>query len=136
MYNYREAMKEDVLQAIREGYTLTDYTDRNDLEERLNDDLWIDDAVTGNASGSYYCNAWKAREAVTDDGAEYLREAVSEFGISAEEIGKHFINEDWEWIDVTIRCYLLGQAIAEALDELEEDRAFASEETNEEEPTD
>ena len=35
-----------------------------------------------------------------------------------EDIGKHFISQDWEWFDVTIRCYLLGQAIAEVLEEM------------------
>ncbi len=29
-----------------------------------------------------------------------------------------------EWADVTIRCYLLGSAISEVLDELESDGVF------------
>ena len=62
MYNYLDAMKEDVLTAIRENYTLSDYENREELEERLNDDLWIDDAVTGNASGSYTFNSARAAE--------------------------------------------------------------------------
>ena len=36
-------------------------------------------------------------------------------------------------MDVTIRCYLLRQAIASVLDDLEEDGAFEEEEEEEEE---
>lgn len=36
-------------------------------------------------------------------------------------------------MDVTIRCYLLGQAITAVLDDLEEDGAFEEEEEEEEE---
>lgn len=32
-----------------------------------------------------------------------------------------FLSEDWEKMDVTIRCYLLGQAIAEVLDDMGEE---------------
>ena len=41
-----------------------------------------------------------------------------EFGTSASDIGEKFLDEDWEYFDVSIRCYLLGQAISEVLDEL------------------
>ena len=36
-------------------------------------------------------------------------------------------------MDVTIRCYLLGQAITAVLDDLEEEGAFEEEEEEEEE---
>lgn len=114
MYNYLENIKNDVLTAINDNYDLSEFSSRDELEERLNDDLWIDDAVTGNASGSYYCNAWKAEEAIAHNW-DILAEALTEFGqcdINPIECGA-------EWCDVTIRCYLLGQAISDALDELE-----------------
>ena len=119
MYNYLDAMKEDVLQAIRENYTLSDYENRDELEERLNDDLWMYDSVTGNASGSYTCNAYRAAEYVQEDGEEYARELIQEFGLDAETVANHLF--DWEYWDVSIRCYLLGQAISAALDDLEEE---------------
>lgn len=121
MYNYLDAMKKDVLQAIRENYTLSDYDDRDELEQVLNDDLWIDDSVTGNASGSYTFNSARAEEYVRADGIEYLREAISEWCIDAETVAEKFLNEEWEYFDVTIRCYLLGQAISAALDDIEEE---------------
>lgn len=128
MYNYLEAMKADVWEAIKENYNVKDYEDREEMEQTLNDELWTDDNVTGNGSGSYTFDNYKAREYVIADGIEYVSDMCSEFGIEAEEIGKRFINEDWEWMDVSIRCYLLGQAISEVLDEMEEEGAFNKEE--------
>ena len=63
-YNYMEAMKEDIKEYINNEVNLKDFTDRDELEEKLNEDLWVEDSVTGNASGSYYCNSWKAEEAI------------------------------------------------------------------------
>lgn len=119
-YNYLEALKEDIRQAIEEGYNLDEYRgNREELEQKLNDDLWIDDSVTGNASGSYTFNSYKAMEYVKDN-LNLVSEMASEFCVSHDEIGEHFLNEDWEYFDVSIRCYLLGQAINEVLDEIEE----------------
>ena len=123
-YNYLESIKEDVKEYINNEITLKDFTDREELEQKLNDDLWIEDSVTGNASGSYYCNAWKAEEALAHNW-DVLEEALEEFGCEENPIEKGA-----EWCDVTIRCYLLGQAIAEVLEEMEEEleEAFADDE--------
>lgn len=113
-YNYLENMVKDVLVAIKDNYDMNDYADRDEMEQVLYDDLWIDDAVTGNASGSYYCNAWAAENALAHNW-DLLQEALETF--SCEDINP--IARGSEWCDVTIRCYLLGQAIAVALDQLE-----------------
>ena len=89
---------------------------RDEFAERLNDDLWIDDSVTGNASGSYYCNTRKAEEALAHN-LDLLGEALREFGCGPE----YLIEKGAEAADVTIRCYLLYSAISEALDILEEE---------------
>ena len=123
-YNYLESIKEDVKEYINNEITLKDFTDREELEQKLNDDLWVEDSVTGNASGSYYCNAWKAEEALAHNW-DVLEEALAEFGCEGNPIEKGA-----EWCDVTIRCYLLGQAITEVLEEMEEEleEAFADDE--------
>lgn len=118
MYNYLEAVTADVVEYIKDKITLTDYESREELEEALNDELWTADSVTGNASGSYYCNAWKAEEALAHNW-DLLAEALTEFG----QDGTDVLKQGAEAMDVTIRCYLLGQAIAEALEELEEELA-------------
>ena len=122
-YNYLEAMTEDIKDYIRNDAEL-DANDllynRSDLEEKLHDDLWVNDSVTGNASGSYFCNTYKSKECVLDN-MDLLKEMCQEFGTGAETIGQKFLDDEWEWMDVSIRCYLLGQAISEALDEIEEE---------------
>lgn len=119
MYNYLEAITDDVRDYIKYEIDLDEWKgNRDGLEERLNDDLFISDSVTGNASGSYYCNAWKAEEALAHNW-DLLAEALREFG----QDGTDILEQGPEAMDVTIRCYLLGQAIAEALDELDEELA-------------
>ena len=115
-YNYYEAVKEDVLQYIRENIDFTDYSDIDELSEKLFDDCWIDDGVTGNASGSYYCNSWKAEEALAHNW-DLLVEALREFGGDCTNI----LDAGAEAMDVTIRCYVLSSCIADALDEIEEE---------------
>lgn len=130
-YDYLSEMKNDVLAAIRDQYSLADYENRDELEQVLNDELWIDDGVTGNASGSYTFNSSRAQEYVSDN-MDLLKEALAEFCEDAATTAEHFLNEDWEYFDVTIRCYLLGQAISEALDEIGDDE-YSPEEAEEEE---
>lgn len=51
MYDYREAMTEDVKQWITDEVDLADWTeDRVGLEQQLNDDLWTADSVTATAA--------------------------------------------------------------------------------------
>ena len=118
-YNYMEAVADDVRDYIENEIDLTEWKgNRDGLEEKLNDDLWVCDSVTGNASGSYYCNSWKAEEALAHNW-DLLAEALTQFG----QDGTDVLKEGAEVMDVTIRCYLLGQAIAEVLDDLEEELA-------------
>lgn len=117
MYNYLEAVTADVREYITNEIDLDEWKgNRDGLEEKLNDELWTDDSVTGNASGSYYCNSYKAEEALAHNW-DLLAEALEEFG----QDGTDVLKQGAEAMDVTIRCYLLGQAIAEALNELEEE---------------
>lgn len=124
MYDYREAMTENVKQWITDEINLADWTeDREGLEQQLNDDLWTADSVTGNGSGSYTFNRVQASLYVLDN-MDLLQEAIDEFVIDLATVGDKFISEDWEWFDVTIRCYLLGSVISEVLDEMKENGDF------------
>lgn len=117
-YNYLESIKADVLEYINNEIDLTDYESKDDLYESLHDDLWIEDSVTGNGSGSYTFCRQTAKEYVTENMEECI-EALKEFCVEAETVAERFLSEDWEYFDVTIRCYLLGQAIGEVLEEIE-----------------
>lgn len=63
-YNYMEAVKEDVKNYIDCEINFADFDSLEELEEKLNDELWTEDSVTGNASGSYYCNSYRAEESI------------------------------------------------------------------------
>lgn len=116
-YDYSSNVKDDIRTAIEERYSEDDIIerlseDRDDFHNELHDELFLDDSVTGNASGSYTFSRWKAEENLCHN-MDLLEEALSEFGM---DLG------DWkgaEWADVTIRCYLLGQCLSEVLDDLE-----------------
>ena len=114
-YDYLEQVTSDTKNAILERMDEWEFNDRDELEQVVNDELWTDDSVTGNASGSYYCNAWKAEEALCHNW-DLMADAIAEFGGDTD-----ILQQGAEACDVTIRCYLLGQAIGAALDELEEE---------------
>lgn len=132
MYDYREAVKSDVLEYIRNEIDFSEFDTLDELEEKLNDDLWTVDSVTGNGSGSYTFNRWTAKEYVVG-GMDELKEVLHEFGTSSETVAEKFLDEDWEYFDVTIRCYLLGECIAAALEELEDEFNEAHEDEEDEE---
>lgn len=115
MYDYKEEVKNDVLQYIRDEVDLSAFDDMEELEEYLNKALWIEDSVTGNASGSYTFSTWEAEENICHN-LDLLAEALEEFGQSLD-----ILKDGAEAADVAIRCYLLAGAIAEALEEIEEE---------------
>lgn len=116
MYNYLKNVTNDAKQAILENLENWNFSDREELEEIANDNLWTDDSVTGNASGSYTFSTLQAEENLCHN-LDELEDACDEFG---QDIGEA-VKQGAEYCDVTIRCSLLGQAISAALDELEEE---------------
>ena len=116
IYDYREAVKEDIKNYLEEnGISLNAFGCRDRAFEKLYDDLWIADSVTGNTSGSYTFNAWRAEEYLRHN-TDLLGEALSEFGGSFEDLRRGA-----EFCDVSIRCYLLSECLSEVLDELFEE---------------
>lgn len=111
-YNYLEAVKADVRDVLGE-YEREEDEPLGAYRERLYVDLWTDDSVTGNGSGSYTFNSAKAREFVLG-GIEQVVEACQEFGV---DLGERVEAGKWEDLDVTARCYYLGQAINEVVTE-------------------
>lgn len=109
-YNYRDEMYNDVLEAVKE-YDLSQFEDIEECEEKLNENLYIQDTVTGNASGSYFCNAYAAEEAICHN-LDILEEALEEFGEDWNDAFKYGA----ESADILIRCYLLGEIIADVLE--------------------
>lgn len=118
-YNYREEMKKDVRGYIKYEIIISDYRDRDKLEEHLNNILWASD-VTGNSNGSYTFSTYKAQEYIMHN-LELVIDAYKEFGHDSLPFSDL---ENPEAIDVTIRCYLLGEVIAEVLDDMESNGEF------------
>ena len=118
MYDYKNAVKEDVKEWITTSYDEEEIreklSDRDGWEEELNDILWTEDSVTGNGSGSYTFNRERAGEYLAGNFDE-LADAIDEYGGDFEDV----IRRGEEACDVTIRCYYLSGAISDALDELE-----------------
>lgn len=106
-YDYFETMKEDIREYLKN-------TDERDFDV-LYDDMFVDDSITGNASGSYTFSTWQAEENLTHN-LDLLKKALEEFGGNYGEA----LEKGSEYCDVTIRCYLLGQALQEVLEEIEE----------------
>lgn len=115
-YNYKEAVKNDVKQYIEEGIDYQDYESTEELKDYLNDTLQNDGGVTRNCSNSYTCSAWQAQEYLCHN-LDILAEALEQTGQ-----GLTALHEGAESCDVIIRRYVLGEAIDQALRELDVER--------------
>lgn len=111
-YNYRETMYSDIMDYIKWNNCELDY-------EKLYDDLWTEDSVTGNASGSYTFSSWEAEENLCHNQG-LLQEALEEFGYGGT-CNTFIFDKGAEWCDVIIRCYLLGEVLREVINDLEEE---------------
>lgn len=117
MNNYFNQVKEDIKTWMQDNdWKIDTEADLDEIAEELDEALWCEDSVTGNGSGSYTFDREEAKENVLND-METVAEALKEFCVPAEEIGERFLAEDWEYLDVTARCYVLNQAIWEVLEE-------------------
>lgn len=126
-YDYLSAVESDVREYIGNNVNFHDYSDLDEMKEDLNEKLFVDDSVTGNASGSYTFNAWKAEEYLCHN-LDLLAEANEEFGGSSD-----ILSDGAEMCDVTIRCYLLGQAIENVAPDMWQDWEDSQEDSDEEE---
>lgn len=105
-YDYKKAVKEDALDALYDYDEAQEIEDVDDLADFIQDNLFDADSVTGNGSGSYTFDSKKAKEYVLAN-FDLLRESADEFG-SKDQYADWFFDENWEALDVSIRCYVLG----------------------------
>lgn len=116
-YDYYANVKDDVLTYINDEIRPGEFWDRDELESHLNDELFCDDSVTGNGCGSYTCNKSQAKEYVLDN-TDLLKESIEGFD-SKDKLIDWFFDDEYESMDVAIRCYVLGSCITDALDEID-----------------
>ena len=113
-YDYRQQVKSDILNFIKNNnINFKDFNNLSKLKEYIKYKVWNEDCVTGVGSSSYFCDGYKAEEAVAHNW-DLLKEAVEAFGYYNVNV----IEKGPEWADLTIRCYLLDECIEEVLKEI------------------
>ena len=78
-YDYHENIKDDCVTAIKEylGYHDVKGMSKETLKEKFRDAFWVDDSVTGNASGSYTFSSYEAEQNIAGNW-DLLGEAMTE----------------------------------------------------------
>ena len=110
LQDYRNQVEDDVLDFANDckGYC--------DSIDKFRDEAFLSDQVTGNASGSYTFNTYQAEENIKhllfDD---ELLEMFQEYGYDRIPLEKGA-----EFIDVSIRCFLVDEVINKNIDEISE----------------
>ena len=122
-YDYNEAVKADVKAWLADNFefledSVDDTADRDAVKEFMYDELFAEDDVTGNGSLGYaYGKNFDYKVAVMAN-LNLAVDALDSFG-EVEKLGQCIKEEDYRFLDVTIRCYLLGDAIDAVIDEAE-----------------
>jgi hypothetical protein len=147
MLNYYDEIKNDILEVLEEDEgaknILHSENCKDAIIENLTDYLIDCDGVTGNLSGSYYCNSYKARIQCYNYASD-VREALEVFGYEKELaefkffealadegcinvdtmkidddalIGLYIIDDlDFESLDVITRCYKLYEVVTKIVE--------------------
>ena len=108
LQDYKDELKQDILEYAKEceGASL----------ETFREYCWTADQVTGNGSGSYTFNSAQAAENVADlIFSDELLDMFREFGEDHIPVEK-----GPEYIDVSIRCFLLDEVINDNEEEIKE----------------
>lgn len=110
-YNYKEEMIDDLEAMLKDSDINFDGKTRGEMYEEMQD-LAFDRDVTGNRTGSYFCNELKSERALLGN-YDLVQDALDDFGmesISSPELvsGEH--------LDVLVREHLLPQVIDDVLD--------------------
>lgn len=149
-YSYMDSIKKDIRTYIKDNDidVTSEFDDRDEAREKLDEDLWVEDSVTGNASGMYSgSDSDKNASEMVGDNIDLLLDALRDFGDihSGKEFDRYnlFNTDDREYMpveylsdmdkaDLTIRCYLLGTALGEVLEEDYDDDDFDKDDEEEE----
>ena len=122
-YDYRNEITKNIKSWIADN---TDFLeekpeeDHDELSSWLYDELFIEDEITGN--GTYFYDSEDNCSEYLSDNFDLVYEAMREYCIN-DDINiliKQYENKSLaRYFDCTIRCYLLGECIEKALEELE-----------------
>lgn len=123
-YDYRRHMIDDIKDYIHdhsERYNnLISSMNEEQIREFWYDELWAVNDVTGNENDLYYDSEERCSHYLSEN-FYLLYEAMEEFCLNdnSKVIIEHFEKRDIaQYFDCTIRCYLLGECLNVALEEL------------------
>lgn len=99
-------------------FDISQFENREEAAEFLRDELWAEDAITGN--GPYGYASEEECEEFLCHNLNLLFDALFEFGELEESLldnlHEHYKEKNLaRWADCTIRCYVLDNAIENAL---------------------
>lgn len=125
-YDYRRAIIDDLKDwIVNESDIMEEGIKENhddDLPNWIYDEVFDEDSVTGN--GTYYYGTEEFCSECLSGNFDLLYEAAHEFAIDDEinVLIQHYEHKDLaRYFDCTIRCYLLGECIEKALEELKDE---------------
>lgn len=97
-------------------FDLSQFEDREEAAEFLRDELWAEDDITGNGPNGY-ADEYLCEEFLCHN-LDLLIEAMREFDVMHDPFSiRSYIDNHRlaRWADCTIRCYILDNAIENAL---------------------
>ena len=119
-YNYEVEVKKDLENYIDEHYDIKcdfENLDASEIFDKIYDDALMSDSVTGNASGSYTFCRYQAEENLLHNIDLVYNACIVNFGYDEAEVGKLYLNEDFETLDVIVRCYVVGKVLWDLIEE-------------------
>lgn len=118
-YDYHKAMIKDIKDYIKDNPNAI-YVDPRQEDEISNywyDELWHEDCITGNGA-QWYAPENECEEFLTHN-IDLALEACNEFGVDMKTLFTAASSGNAaRYIDCTIRCYLLGECLEQALEEI------------------
>lgn len=123
MEDYKKEVIEDLKELLSENKDEIKDLSIHALRDIINDYRFSDN-ITGNGSGSYYCNAYKAQESINERGLlfdDYFLGYLSDCGTDLADL----LKKGAECIDVWARCCVLDYMLTD--EELESIREEAME---------
>ncbi|MDM8280207.1 hypothetical protein QUW35_05845 [Ligilactobacillus agilis] len=116
IYSYPKAVKSDIREYLNDNLDVGTFglllQGDDDTIEDVREDLFEDDSVTGNQSGSYTMNSLEAEQNLAGNW-DLLQEAKEEL-----DPGVDLIAKGPEFCDVLIRCYLVDWCFNETLNDI------------------
>lgn len=111
-YDYKSEMVDELESMLKDSDIEFDGKNRGEAFEELQD-LAFDRDLTGNRTGSYFCNELKAERALLGN-FDLIQDAVDDFGTQVID-SSDLLNG--EHLDILIREHLLPDVIDEVLDD-------------------